>query len=177
VPAAVGQPAQHQAAWGPPGSQAPSLPPPTAPSWGQAGYAPPSQEPPPPDLAGVWPRIGARVLDAPVVGFLMGLLRGALSLPGGLAFNLLLLAALVLYDTVLLANGGRTLGKLLLGLRVVRMDRAPLAPRDALVRSAIVDAMGFVPLGWPIAAIVLEQHRLRQGPHDRAAGTLVVRTR
>jgi hypothetical protein len=86
------------------------------------------------------------------------------------------LAALVLYDTVLLADGGRTLGTLLLGLRVVRMDRAPLTPRDALVRSAVVDGMGFVPLGWPIAAIVLEQHRLRQGPHDQAAGTLVVRT-
>jgi uncharacterized RDD family membrane protein YckC len=93
------------------------------------------------------------------------------------AFNLLLLVALMLYETVLLANGGRTLGKMLLGLRVIRVDRAPLAPRDALVRSAVVDVMGFVPLGWPIAAIVLEKHRLRQGPHDRAAGTLVVRTR
>jgi hypothetical protein len=34
VPAAVGQPAQQQAAWGPPGSPIPSLPTPTAPSWG-----------------------------------------------------------------------------------------------------------------------------------------------
>ena len=72
VPAAVGQPAQQQATWGPPGSQTPSLPPPPAPSWGQPGDAPPSQEPPPPDLAGVWPRIGARILDALLVGFAMG---------------------------------------------------------------------------------------------------------
>ena len=82
-----------------------------------------------------------------------------------------------MYETLLLANGGQTLGKMLLGLRVVRADRAPLTQRDALVRSAVIDVMGFVPLGWPIAAIVLEKHRLRQGPHDRAAGTLVVRTR
>jgi uncharacterized RDD family membrane protein YckC len=84
---------------------------------------------------------------------------------------------MVLYETVLLAGGGRTLGKMLFGLRVLRVDRTLLAPRDALIRSALIDVIGVVPLGWPIAAIVLEKHRLRQGPHDRAAGTLVVTTR
>jgi len=33
------------------------------------------------------------------------------------------------------------------------VDRAPLAPRDALVRSALIDAIGMVPFGWPIAAL------------------------
>jgi uncharacterized RDD family membrane protein YckC len=94
-----------------------------------------------------------------------------------MAFNLVLLVTLVLYETVLVTNGGKTLGKMLLGLRVVRADRAPLAPRDALIRSAVIDGLGFLPLGCPISAIVLEKHRLRQGPHDRAVGTLVVSTR
>jgi uncharacterized RDD family membrane protein YckC len=42
---------------------------------------------------------------------------------------------------------------------------------------AVTAAIGLVPLGWPIAAFVLEKHRLQQGWHDRAAGTLVVSTR
>jgi uncharacterized RDD family membrane protein YckC len=99
----------------------------SAPAGGPA-YVPPSHELAPPDLAGVWPRIGARILDALLVGFEMGFLRGALYLPGGAAFNLMLLVAMVLSETVLLANGGQTLGKMLLGLRVVRVDRAPAEP-------------------------------------------------
>lgn len=117
------------------------------------------------------------MLDALLVGVGLGLLSAAVPLPDGAAYTLLLGAALVLYETSLLASGGRTLGKMLFGLRVVRADRAPLAPRDALIRSAVVDAIGLVPLGWAIAAIVLEKQRLRQGPHDRAASTLVVTTR
>jgi uncharacterized RDD family membrane protein YckC len=62
--------------------------------------------------------------------FVMGFLRGALALAGGLAFNLILLVAIALYETVLLVSGGQTLGKMLFGLRVVRVDRAPLTPRD-----------------------------------------------
>jgi RDD family len=53
-----------------------------------------------------------------------------LALAGGLAFNLILLVAIALYETVLLVSGGQTLGKMLFGLRVVRVDRAPLTPRD-----------------------------------------------
>jgi uncharacterized RDD family membrane protein YckC len=34
-----------------------------------------------------------------------------------------------------------------------------------------------VPFGWLIVAVVLERHQRRQGWHDRAAGTLVVRSR
>jgi uncharacterized RDD family membrane protein YckC len=174
VPAAVGQPAQHQASWGAP-PRAPS-PPPPAPSWGPPGYAPPNH-PPAPELASVWPRIGARILDALLVGFVMGFLREALFLPGGIGFNLVVLAALVVYETVLLTSGGRTVGKLLFGLQVVRKDRAPLRPGDALVRSAVIDTLGIIPFGWLLAALLLEKHHLRQGWHDQAAGTLVVTTR
>jgi uncharacterized RDD family membrane protein YckC len=178
VPAAVGQPAQQQAGWGPP--PAPSLPPSSAPSWGQPGYAPPAQEPPQSDLASVWLRIGARLVDVILVGFLAGFTLGFLSafvpIPEGAAFNLVLLMTVALYETLLLASWGRTLGKMLFGLRVVRIDRTPLGLRDALVRSAIIDALGVIPLGWAIAAIVLERDRLRQGWHDKAAGTVVVTT-
>jgi uncharacterized RDD family membrane protein YckC len=136
---------------------------------------PPSQ--PPPELASVWPRIGARVVDALLVGFVMGFVRAALFLPGGLGFNLIVLVALVVYETVLLASGGRTVGKLLFGLQVVRVDRAPLGPSDALVRSAVIGTLGIIPFGWLLAALLLEKHHLRQGWHDQAAHTLVITTR
>ena len=112
-----------------------------------------------------------------LVGLLVPRLSLVLPLPDGPAYTLLVLVALMLYETVLLASSGRTLGMMLLGLRVVRVDRAPLAPRDALIRSAVIDAIAVVPRGWVLAAIVLEKHPLRQGWHDRAAGTLVVATR
>jgi uncharacterized RDD family membrane protein YckC len=34
-----------------------------------------------------------------------------------------------------------------------------------------------VPLAWLVLAVVIERHPRRQGWHDRAAGTLVVRSR
>ena len=112
-----------------------------------------------------------------LVGLLLPLLNLVLPLPDSPAYTLLLVSTLVLYERLLLASSGRTLGMMLLGLRVVRVDRAPLAPWDALIRSAVIDAIEVVPLGWVLAAIVLEKHPLRQGRHDRAAGTLVVATR
>jgi uncharacterized RDD family membrane protein YckC len=80
------------------------------------------------------------------------------------------------YETLMLANGGQTLGKLLLGLRVVRADLAPPTTRDALVRSLVIDLLWIVPFGWLIVALLLGRDRRRQGWHDRAAGTLVVRS-
>jgi uncharacterized RDD family membrane protein YckC len=76
-----------------------------------------------------------------------------------------------------LASGGQTLAKMLLRIRVVRADRAPLTPRDALVRSAVIELLWVVPLGWPIVAVLLERQRRRHGLHVRAAGTLVVAAR
>jgi uncharacterized RDD family membrane protein YckC len=66
-------------------------------------------------------------VDAFLVGFVLGILGGD-ALPDGPAFNVVLLVAVVLYETVLLTIAGRTVGKMLFGLRVVRIDRAPLAP-------------------------------------------------
>jgi uncharacterized RDD family membrane protein YckC len=163
-PAMAGQRAGPPATW----------PAPVGPGWGEPGHvAPEKREPVPPDLAGVWPRIGARLLDALLVSMAVGVLAALLSLPDNLGL-LLTLVAMVSYETLMLASGGQTLAKSLLRIRVMRADRAPLTPRDALVRSAVIELLWIVPLGWPIAAALLERQRRRQGPHDRAAGTLVV---
>jgi uncharacterized RDD family membrane protein YckC len=176
APAAVGQPSRQQAAWSPPGGPGPSAPTPPA-SWGQPGYVPPGQEPLSADLAGVWPRVGARLLDGLLVNLVLLALGVAWQLPDGTGYWLLPVVLLVVSETGLLANGGQTLAKMLLGLRVVRADRAPLSVREALIRSATIGGTWLVPLGWAICGVVLEKDRRRQGWHDRAAGTLVVTTR
>jgi uncharacterized RDD family membrane protein YckC len=72
-------------------------------------------------------------------------------------------------------GGGRTPGKRLLGLRVVRADGAPVGLAESLVRNllrAIELPIGYAP---GVLAIALGARRQRLG--DLAAGTLVVRER
>ncbi|HJW62382.1 MAG TPA: RDD family protein, partial [Actinomycetes bacterium] len=90
---------------------------------------------------------------------------------------LLTLVAMIGYETLMLANGGQTLGKMLLGLRVVRADLAPPTIQDGLVRALVIDLLWIVPFGWLLLAVMIERQPRRQGWHDRAAGTLVVRSR
>ncbi|MFN0056873.1 MAG: protein kinase domain-containing protein [Planctomycetota bacterium] len=82
----------------------------------------------------------------------------------------LLVAALYFTFTTGL-SGGRTLGKLLTGLRVERMDGSPVSLLDALVRSInyIVSALPFG-LGFICAAFDREKRTL----HDLLCGTRVV---
>jgi hypothetical protein len=65
----------------------------------------------------MWPRVGARLLDAPLVKLVLLVLALAVPLPDGLVGWLLALVALVAYETSLLASGGQTFFKLLFGLR------------------------------------------------------------
>ncbi|HOX42129.1 MAG TPA: RDD family protein [Myxococcota bacterium] len=86
----------------------------------------------------------------------------------------LFVALLLTYLTVFARFGGQTVGKMLLGLRVVRLDGRSLGTGQALRRlagmllAALPGLAGFL---W--AAFDLE----RRGWHDRLGGTLVVRIR
>jgi hypothetical protein len=73
------------------------------------------------------------------------------------------------------AGGGRTPGKRALGLRVVRVDGAPVGPVESLARNLL--RVVEVPLGYApgVLAIALGPRRQRLG--DLVAGTLVVRER
>jgi len=71
--------------------------------------------------------------------------------------------------------GGRTPGKRALGLRVVRVDGAPVGPAESLVRN-LLRAIE-VPLGYApgVLGVALGPRRQRLG--DVVAGTLVIRER
>ena len=158
-------------------------------------------------IAGFWVRVVADALDA-VFLFVVG---WVLSFPLQTAFARLGergvfvgLAISMAYTGVLQSRlgGGRTLGKRLLGLRVVRLDGTLLSLDRSLVRYALmgllvyqgavayalVALLPFLPLALVqtvfvgIAStlfigcvLVVPFHPLKRGLHDLLAGTIVIR--
>jgi uncharacterized RDD family membrane protein YckC len=78
----------------------------------------------------------------------------------------LTLAVFALMNVLLVGTLGYTLGKRLFGLRVVRLDGRQPAPLPVLIRTAL--------LCLAVPALIWD--RDGRGLHDRAAGTVVVRT-
>lgn len=155
---------------------------------------PPAPEGPPGRLvwaAGFWARFAALALD---LLLLLGLLAGMVAL-GALVIgagpealvdamarelgNLVALAVLFclllgVYLALFTRFGGQTLGKMLLAIRVVRLDGGSLGWAQTLRRLAGMWLAGLPGLaGFLWAGFDLE----RRGWHDRVGGTLVVRVR
>lgn len=113
--------------------------------------------------AGFWTRMAALLLDALLVGFLMGVLHHVYHL------ELLVLAA---YGAVMWKMRGSTIGGIVFDLRVVRLDGREIDWETAIVRalgcflSLAVAGLGFF---W----IAFDDQK--QAWHDKIAGTVVVR--
>lgn len=142
-------------------------------------------------------RFAARAFDLSLIAYVFGVvvieIRGRLL--GGDVFAtrplagaqdpqqllLILLAVVLMADTIPTALRGRTLGKLMLGLRVVRIDdveRAPGAMRATLRTAMVFGVLVLPPIaGVPLLAAFILSAVLDgngRGLHDRLAGTLVV---
>jgi uncharacterized RDD family membrane protein YckC len=94
-------------------------------------------------IAGFWRRIGALVIDGLVLGAMgvpLGLLLGERYAPAGTPARLIGLLVIVPYLGLMGSQlgGGRTLGKRLLGLRVVDANGQPLPLGRAFVRAALL---------------------------------------
>lgn len=112
--------------------------------------------------AGFWERMGAAFLDMVIVGIL-----------GGLAhFPPLSLLIALTYFAGMWTWKQTTIGGIVLGLKVTRIDGRPVTFVTALVRalgavlSVIVFFLGILWIGWDVE---------KQGWHDKIAGTVVVR--
>ena len=112
--------------------------------------------------AGFWIRAAALLVDLILIGVIFGpLSAGHLILPG-----------LAAYGAVMWKYKGTTIGGIVCGLRVVRLDDRPLDWPTTVVRalgcflSLAVVGLGFV---W----VVFDSER--QSWHDKIAGTVVVR--
>lgn len=137
------------------------------------------------DTAGIASRSLARALDALIQGALMlaVLLLVSTALGGEGAFALVLLiigiATVILGYPILceVLMRGRSPGKAALGLRVVTVEGAPIAPRHAFIRSALglVDFL-LVPGGLVAVLVSLFSSR-SQRLGDVFAGTIVLRER
>lgn len=135
-------------------------------------------------------RIGGLVIDQIVVVLPVIAVAVALGYTPGddisdnalLVFNISVAALGLGYETIMIGAFGRTLGKLATRTRVVRSyDGGRVGWPEALLRALVPTALGVVPtLGVVLGAMVYAWaffNPLRQGLHDRAAATLVVRER
>jgi uncharacterized RDD family membrane protein YckC len=151
-------------------------------------------EPEPGSLAPLWRRGIARIADLVVIllassaiaGYfgLTEVVDGELVTENPMLVTLVVLVLWAFYEVYGVASGGRTLGKLVMGLRVrqVEADRLP-SPFKSLSRWLLPAIAIVLPIGeLVLVALVLVYlsavlNPLRQGFHDRLANTLVVRTR
>ena len=148
------------------------------------------------ELAQPLRRLAARILDWVVMflGFLvlsaigLAAVLGADNLTGDQSdaavglIGLALAGAVIgiLYEVALIAVKGQTLGKMAVSIKVVRADngRVPGWGKSA-GRWIIPTVANFIPLvGWILSLLVfisLLWDRVRQGWHDKVAGTLVIK--
>lgn len=138
------------------------------------------------ELARPGARLGARVLDIiieVVVLIVVGLvvLGGEFSNSDIGVTDLLLPAAVgVAYEVVLIALWGQTLGKRMVGIKVINAAHGGVPGwGKAIGRWAIPGLVSLIPLfGWLLAILCyvsLTWDRVYQGWHDKVAGTLVIK--
>jgi uncharacterized RDD family membrane protein YckC len=110
--------------------------------------------------AGFWLRVAATVLDVILVALVTSL------------FNVLFVPALALYCFGLWAFKGTTIGGIICGLKVVRLDDRPMDWKVALVR-CLASFLSFIVAGLGFIWVAFDEER--QSWHDKIAGTTIVR--
>ncbi len=119
----------------------------------------------PGSVAGIGARLGAFVIDAIVANLLAGLPYVFGVHYSANARGFVIFGAFLLVEVVFDALFGQTVGKRLLGIRVIRADGRGLGSVPWLLLRAVL-------LGMLVPAVVWD--RDRRGLHDKAAGVVVV---
>lgn len=119
--------------------------------------------------AGFWIRVGASLLDVIMVAVLFGMLNGVFGwffhVSGSFPFWF------AVYSVTMWATKGTTIGGIICGLKVVRLDDRPIDWGVAIVRglaaflSLVVAGLGFI---W----VAFDDDK--QSWHDKIAGTTIV---
>jgi uncharacterized RDD family membrane protein YckC len=118
--------------------------------------------------AGFWRRIGATFLDFILISMVLGMLHGIFHWNNGGGLPLWF----AIYNVVMWATKGTTIGGIVCGLKLVRLDDRPVDWGVAIVRglsaflSLAVAGLGFI---W----VAFDDEK--QSWHDKIAGTTIVR--
>jgi uncharacterized RDD family membrane protein YckC/cytoskeletal protein CcmA (bactofilin family) len=116
--------------------------------------------------AGFWLRLAASLIDLILVAIVFGMLRKMLFGLGG-AIPLWL----VIYAVVMWATKGTTIGGIICGLKVVRIDDRPLDWSVAIVRG-LSAFLSLAVLGLGFIWVAFDDDK--QSWHDKIAGTTIV---
>ena len=128
-------------------------------------------------------RVGAFLIDGVFLGVIGSLLLVAAVVseaPGAIVLFVLFVVASLLYKPLMEGAKGQTLGKMVVGIKVVRAeDASPIGYGEAFMRWVISFLLGLVPfllgtlldLLWPLWDDV------NQTLHDKGANTIVVDVR
>lgn len=122
--------------------------------------------------AGFWIRTAALLLDLVLVGMLCTFMSGMFSVGSHVHIKADLLPALALYGAVMWKLKGTTVGGIVCGLKVVRLDDRPIDWGTAIVR-ALGCFLSLIVLGLGFIWVAFDDQR--QSWHDKIAGTTVVR--
>ncbi|MEV6774609.1 RDD family protein [Nocardia sp. NPDC051030] len=131
----------------------------------------------------LWLRFAARLIDGLIIGIPGGIIYAVLPGKLGIVWEILLPIIMFGYFILLETSQGATLGKKILGLRVLGPGGAPLDPATSAKRNLFV-VVGLIPcLGTLISiglqiyiAVTIEQDPNKQGWHDKfAGGTQVIK--
>ncbi|MFD4403595.1 RDD family protein [Nocardia sp. NPDC058499] len=203
-----GQPRQYGAPgpYAPPPGPAGQQPPPPQPYGQQPPPPPPNERPlyqqtvhPQPQYGGhrygqfdpafgvpskVWPRFTARLIDNLIVGLPLAILLNFVIMPNmsglsGMSVSYaIVFAAILLYFVLMESRTGATLGKRIIGLKVVAPNGAPTVPPLASLKRNVYLAVSIIPcLGWVAGlalmiymAATMDKDPNKQGWHDKLAG-------
>ncbi len=163
----------------------------------QSPYGFPSQAVAPAlEYVGVGRRLPALIIDGIILGIVLSIVSwiSAMVLPpggvmpaGGDAWDrlthmspgtLLQLIIPFVYYIVMEAMQGATVGKMALGIRVVKLDGSPISWWDSIVRNLwrIIDHVPYV-VPYLLGALLIWSSPRKQRLGDRLANTVVVRRR
>lgn len=138
--------------------------------------------------AGFWPRVGAYLIDSLIIGLPLGVIVGIFMVTTGVdnidekKLNVLQLTAQAIggflslaYFTLMNGAYGATLGKMALGLKVVRQDGSPIGYGLALGRIVLMNVLSSCTCSlFFISVATNEEYR---GWHDQICGTRVIYSR
>ncbi len=123
---------------------------------------------------GVGPRFVAVLIDSIIIAVVAGILNFAFQGNSGVSGSLTGLLAII-YFILMEGTRGATLGKMALGLRVVKTDGSPIGWSEAIIRNIlrIIDGL----FAYLVGAIFIWTSPRKQRLGDRAANTVVIRSR